>query len=505
MKKILSVLLVLCMLALVAISFSACGKVDEKKATKDPGGVLTTAFDTALSSFFSDGTDLKKIQEKASEKGSYHLILASDNLGDGKLYEIDETLYIDRKGEAFVSESKVTSAGTVYRASIWGDKESLALKSESLFGNKDTLYINFNSFLKNFEESDLRAALGVDEETTQYILEIAAHLVQVLDGTDPIIPVDHRKDLMDDLYEILGQTIAEKDIAIGDGKKADHIILSYTIDNDTIAALFDFCADVIRDYELPGDEDIEEYVAMTDELVDALNASGKLEIACAFYINARSGAMAQTDVEITFTPTATTSAYTTDVEDESDVVDLAFTMIFGEDRLTLEGTLDADGSSYQITAEATKKTKSGKTTYTFVADAQRGNVRIDLLEMTCNFDEKKGAIEMTGFVAVDEYDRMTIDMAATCETSKTEYVLSLESLLIRNGKEDVFDFKKSRNNEVSLTVSVIENLPERDVDAEDIMDMTTADWSQLISDMEKSDIGKLLGSMQELPEDEEMG
>ncbi len=492
MKKILSVLLVLCMLLSSCLVFSACGKVTEKKAAKDPFEIIATAWDTSLSSFFSDTKEIGEIDKEAGKMGSYQLILASDELDNGKLYEIDETLYMDHKGGALVSETKLTVAGTSYRASIWGDRESLALKSEAILGSKDTLMINFKQFLEKFEDSELKTALNLDEETTAQLLKSVEYLTKCFDEKNPPIPEEDVEKLTDDLCKILNQKIVEKEIAVGDEKKSKHIVISYSLDNDGWAELIDFYIGMIADYDIPVGDSVTEPEETLTEFLRKLNEDGTLNISCDFAIHAKSGALSQMDVDMSFRPKTTADGE----ETAENRVDIALSLAFTEDLLTLTGTFEAAGEEYKVEAEIEKTVKSDKTTYTFTAEAKTGNVRIDLLDATYTYDVKDGEIELEGFLALNEDDRATFDLKATCEViKKKSYTVTVDTFKLSSNGENLLDFKKSRNNELSFSVSVIDELPERDEDAMDIVDMDQKDIEKLLTDMENSSLSQLIGGL----------
>ncbi len=502
MKKILPMLLVLSMLVAGCLLLSSCSGVTEAKAEKDPVDAIGSAMDNAFTSFFEEEKDLAAINKKAADKGSLNIVLATDMLPDGKLYELNETLYLDLKGSNVVSETKLTIAGTSYRASIFGNKESLALKSESILGTKDTFKITFDRFLAEFKDSDLAKSLNLDAETADEILKIAETITKAFDEKDPIIPKKDMEKLTKEMLEILKQEIKSETLTV-DGKEVTCVVMTYSINNENFAELVEFYLQLLKDYDLLSmfgevemDMEIDE---MLGTIVDDLNETAELDMSLALYINGKTGGLVQANLDINIEPIADPDL---PAEYASDPVEISLALTVSEKKMVLEGDIYADGEEAQLTVEIAKAKKDDKISYTFTAGMRQGNVHIDFLDATYAYDKKTGDITFDGFIAVDQSDRISFELKGLCEIKDDSYTISLKSFAVMNGKEELFNFKTDRNNELSVTVSAVKEIPAVSEDAIDIMDMDEKAWSEFVENIQKSELGQLIigGGNQATPE-----
>ena len=96
MKKLLSVLLILAMLATSLLSFASCGggKINEKKAQENPNEALQNALEANKIGFFADPTGAKAVIDKAlNTEGSVGIAFESDTLlMEGMIKKIELSL-----------------------------------------------------------------------------------------------------------------------------------------------------------------------------------------------------------------------------------------------------------------------------------------------------------------------------------------------------------------------------------------------------------------------------
>ncbi len=476
MKKILSLVLVLAMLASSCMLLASCAKVSEKKAAADPFGVIANAFEISLSDFFTETKKVNDVIGKASKKGACNLVVATDLLDDGKLLQLDETLYIDTKKSAAVSESKITSGGKTYRYTVWADKEGLAVQSESLFGIKDTLSLNFDRFIEEFDKSALNKMLGLSSSLTQMLTDTVKTVSSSFDEKAPLIPEEEAEEMVQKIYEILNQKITAEKIAIGDAKEADHIVISYTLTPECILEFCELAIDMADKHEISlGNYDaqkLEESLAAAKKMLQNV---GDLELNMIFYIQAKSGALSQMDLELNYRPA--------DKKMENTSADVS--VIFSEDQLSVVGNVYEGKEKYELDAAMTKATKGDKTTYEINAEATAGNVHIDLLNATYVYNKKSGNMEIDGKLSLNRADSITFDLDANLNIEKKSFTFSVESLNLRDSDEELLDFKKDRNNELSLTLKTIDELPALDEDAKDIMDVSREEWTNILDHMSK--------------------
>ena len=473
MKKILSAILVLCTLASVCLSLSACSGVSAKKVEKDPVGTISEAFGNALSAFFGDDAGARKTLEKARKKGSVDITLASNDLMGGDLSEINEVLYVDEKNNAFVSDTKVVYDGHRYKATVWGDKEGLIFKSASVLGSDDALKLNFDSFIKHFSESALfdylHTNLGVADEDTEDVVCIVEQLRGLMQGNVGALTEKETKQLTKQLAEIFGQDVTTEDVENENGKTTKNIVVRYKVNNKRISDAY-----VLLEKAFVGEKSVVEEIALSYEV------EADVYIRINAKTNTVSSVKVRADIETPINP----------ITWESKTVQTDLTLAFSEKQMNLTGKVKVDNVLYSVDAGIEKKQSGNKITYDAHAFVKTGNVRMDILELSCVYNKKTGDLTIGGSIALDETNSIDVAVTATYTATKTEVVFELGTVKVKGGEKTLFAF--TEDDELRMVIKPLDEIPAPDGDAVDVMTLDKDELEEVFDGIGKSDVTALI-------------
>lgn len=475
MKKILSATLVLCMLATACLSLVACNKVSKRDIKKDPVGTISEAFENALSQFFGDDAGAEKTLEKAFEKGSVNITLASGTLMGGELTEINETLYVNEKNGAFVSDTKLVYDGHRYKATLWGDKTGLTFQSASILGSDDALRLDFDTFIKYFSESSLfdylYKYLGFTEDDAAATVSAVERLRGLIDEKKATVSEKDMEKLIQKLADVFSQKVDDEKIEDENGKEVKSIVVTYKVDNERIAEAYALIMDVFAESE-------------TGEGVTAPVLEYDLEADVFIHINAKTNTLSSMKVRADMTPVSPE----TGVRGETIMAEgeLSFTA----EKIQLTGKAKIGKTLYTLDAGVDKQTSGHKVTYDAWASIKTGNVRLDVLEATCTYHKKTGDLTLQGTVALNEADSITFSASANYTAGKTEVVFDLGTVQITESGEEIFSF--GEEDTLRVVIKPLDEIPTPDGDGVDIVAMDEAEVADLFRGLAESDIARLV-------------
>ena len=102
MKKVLSFIMILSLLAASCLLFTSCDKTGVKDFEKNAASSLEDAYANATEDFFVLDRSLGTVVKKVSKCGSLGILFESDILDP--VAKIGETVYIDAENGKYVSE-----------------------------------------------------------------------------------------------------------------------------------------------------------------------------------------------------------------------------------------------------------------------------------------------------------------------------------------------------------------------------------------------------------------
>ena len=139
MKKILSFILVACMILSSSVLLTSCNSgVKLKDIEENSVEVLSNVYENTGKKFYGEGLPLGEILTKASKGGSISILFESDTLM-GDITSISETLYMNGDKKEFVSDTVVKYGEENLSGRIFVDKNGLILNSQAILGSDKSL------------------------------------------------------------------------------------------------------------------------------------------------------------------------------------------------------------------------------------------------------------------------------------------------------------------------------------------------------------------------------
>lgn len=471
MKKILSITLALCLILSALVSFSSCGsKVSAKDVEKNPQKTLDEAFSNTSDKYFPDDAGIEKVLEKALKLGSVTLSFeAEELLGDGV---ISETIYMDAENRKYVSDTAASIMGMDLAARIFLDSKGIAVSGESILGSDVTLLVNLATLASDFADSDLATMLDIelpDEEA------FANAMAAINDGWAKAFekPGKDTRDFINECYKKLNMQTKTEEVAISDGKTAKCVVVTYTVNNNTMKELCKYIiAETITDAELKTE---------VEEMYAEILASLDMDLTCQICIAQKTNEVVKEVIN-------------GEIEAEGQKVTANVTVVYNEKdiRADLKVTLPEE-DAVEATLVLGREEKDGVVTYTLSADGKMGSVSVDLLNATYSFTKSSGDIVLKLDVLSDENTRAEVELNGNLKVTDKSAKLEFTSL---KAEGETLNFK------LTVAFDVLDKIPELPSDAKDITALTMEELAQIMTDFQESPIGQMIfGSA--MPDDPE--
>ncbi len=495
MKKILSAVLILCMLASSCLLLTSCGEKNGKDADVGMVETLSAAFKNTLLAFFGDDAGTGGILKSAGQKGAVNIQLKSDTLMGGDLTEIDETLYMDEKNSAYVLDTKLVYDGHKYKATLWADKNGLTFEGASILGSDDVLSLDFDSFVKYFSESalfdHLYADFGVSDEDAARIVNAVEQLRGVIDESQTVMSEGEIDKLAKKIGSVFHQVIDMEQIEDENGDEINVLTLTYKVDNEKIAAARRLVLEATLDKgQTDGTDTPEALRTALEEEISAFDAMLNVEADVFIYIDLRNGTISEMRLRTDIEP------LTDALEELTDTLQLDLTWCFGADEISLSGKGKMGNTRYTLDAGVVKEQTGSRVNYSAWAYVKNGNVRIDILDASCAYNKKSGVLTLEGVLALNEYESVEFDAEATYKANKNEVVFELIAANITAANESVLAF--GEEDTFRITIQPTKEIPRVETDATDIVRMDEDEVKDLFESISGSVIGKkILGILAE--------
>ncbi len=481
MKKILSSLLLLTMLVMGALLLTSCDEMTEKKMEKDPVTALDDAEKNTIDAFFGDEAGASAVLDKAADKGSLNLTFTSLAADAEGLSKISETIFWDSKTSAAVSDTLVSIAGQDLSARIFLDKNGMVFGSESILGNTDSLAINIDTVIAKLKGSYIADQLEMEDEVVTELIGLMESLKESLNATAEENKAE-MKEWSEKIYAILNQTITTEKV-----EKDKFIVVTYTLDNDSIHRLIDLLLSEIKaDGSIPA-EDMAELETTIDQSIDPMLEQYVIDLTYKQYIAGKNNTIAKETVSATVIDHASFAEGT----GQPNTYKADVTCTYSDKQIAV--SLDGEIAGKAITGTFTiDKTKEGdKTTYAFKLSGGYANVDVDILKGTYTYDKATGDIIIDADLIKDESD--TVKLSAKANYTVSADAVTFKLLSVGFG-ENRFG-TDTHWSELSLTIRAVDAIPQKPADAKDIMNLTGNEWEKVISDIQQSPIGQMLGAI----------
>ncbi len=482
MKKILSALLILTLLVVGALLFTSCDEMSEKKMKKDPMTALNEAENNTMSAFFSDEAGAGKVLNKAQKKGSFNITFTTKELFGGDLTKLSETVFVDSKNNAFVSDTFITLCGEDLAARIFVDQSGFALSSDAIFGNADTLVLNFDSMTEKLKGSALADIMEMTDEDVDALIKGLDSMKEALNAK-PTDSVKDMKEWYDKLAKLTKETITTETVEDEDGKKTEYIVVSHTINNDVIEELIDLVLEEIKADGTMSAEDIAEMETSIDALLVQVLGTIELDLTEKTYIVPKNNTIAK----ITCTGTGKLTASNLIPEADSANMELDLSCTFSDNQIAAILDIDMADQTIKASFVIDKEQKDDKTTYTFALAGGTKTVTVDILTGSYVYDKAAEEITVEAEIMQDESTSMTLTAKASYKVTKNEIFAKVLSV---SAGDETFEF--GTDNELSLTIKAEDSIPERPADAKDMMDLSSAELEELGQKVESSRLAKVI-------------
>lgn len=489
MKKVLSFLLVLCMLASCCMAFTSCDGIDAKAVEKDPQTALDDATSNRMEEFLSDDAGMGKIIYEALKSGSLALDFEGGKDIWGKDIGINETLYFNQKKDKYVSDTTVKWDEESISARIFVDKNGIAFNSESILGNKDTLLINFSTLAEQFKNSALKDMMEIsasDMAEVQKALDLLKEEYAKLFSEDSRKEAEEKfKELINEIYALLEQTVSEEKLEKGD-TTLDCVTLTYNITNNTVKELLKKLKTEIEAV-VQDQESIVTVRHTLDEAIQSIDDTVDINMTLKVYLNKKNTMLEQISFNGTvILPQESMIGSAASLDKLSFNLDLTF----DDNEITLTGDAKFGETKLNVNASLVKEIKDKKVSYKLTVNAGDGKgATVNFVNAEYIYDKRTGDLQISADIYGEGSERTKISLAGSIEVTKSVAKLTFNKLQYSNGNdENTYQFKLS----VTFTKSAV--MPEIPENAKDIVTMTELEWDALGEDIsENSILGKLLG------------
>lgn len=482
MKRILSLILVLCMLLTSCVFFSACSKkgTSEKSLKKDTQEAIGNAIDKSLSAFFTDDAGIEDIIDGALNKGSLAISLESETLktfsGLG-LEKITETLYFNQKNKKMVSDTAVTIDGEKASVRIWADKSGIVLQSKDLFGNNNAFALKMDTFASKFADSDLVDLLDlyIDDNMQETMDLLTKSYKQAFEASEK----DTAKNL-NNLLATLEPVYDEAKMVDALEKEINCATVTYSFTNSTFKAFIQKAIEIadMKDTDMAD---------MYDETVEYVTGNFTMNFTVTVGINKKNSQLVAIEIGGNM-KSKTDTSYKLPVEGA---------IRFSDEKITVEGTAKMPEYDYEqgkvvdvaytVSLDLTKESTKEEVIYKLSAKMKAAGVSTKFGDITYTYNKKSGDFTLKvkpgealqGMLNSDN----NITVKGNIQSDKKTATITIKSVAAGS----VFELE----GKLSLVFTKEAEMPAMPSDAKDIVTLKEEDLEQIMEDMEDAPFASL--------------
>lgn len=490
MKKILSLVLVACMLFSSLVLLSSCGKaISVKDFEENPTEALAEVMSN--SPMLADELGIGEIIAASGNGGSVSIVFESDTLM-GDITSISETIYMNGKDKQFVSDTAVKYAGQDLAARIFVDKSGLIINSESLLGSNKSVEINLAKLAEKFTSSTMAEMFGMPDEAKAEVEQVLTTVKDVYEKYFTMFDDVQAKnaELATSMLEALEPTFTEATVSV-DGKDYKCIVVSYTLNNKTIEAFMDAymdfymetMGDMFEGFEALAGADIDEAMAdmktQIDEAMAEMNEAVDIDLKLNINIDVKTAMVKSTTLKGKVVNKSVD-------EGEDDTVNVDCEIINTDDKMSANIAMTHGEESVNINAAITKTVKDGTDTYNATASYKLVEDGVTeekkVADITYSYTRDSGAFKLEGTIGPED-DSVEFGLEGTMKVEKDSFALKITSVTA-----DAVTVKF----DLSITFNKNAEIPARPTDAVDVVDMTQGNWVDLITEIQNGPLGALL-------------
>ncbi len=516
MKKLLSLLLVLCMLFTGCILFASCGNdgndgddntestddgnVDVGDMTDNAAGVIANGTSKSFANFF-DIAGIGETADKAMQNGSVTFaidgLFAALGLSD-EIPALSATQYVDTETHKLAYEFVIDNN---MKMTLWADKNGVTISgNEALLGSNKSFKLDIANLKNDLQNSEFAAMLEDMPEMLAKLEETLMTLwATVFDATETTVP--NNEAIVAWTKNVIGKfnpVVTEETV-----NGTEVVTLTYTFSNETIAAawkesingcpediwtsLVDMFKDAIPD---AADLDLtkETVLAQMDGMIAQMNEAVEIDLTVSVSVAKEGGALVATVAKGKVAPKA--------IGGEANV-DLSVAL--SESEITLSVTVDVkvgeETAKAVGTLALTKTEKDGKNIISIDADAtyKQGSMEMkleDVLQGEISYEKNTGNYAVSATINAGDITGINVKLEGTAK--------------VQDGKATVTVDKVGYMN-ISLTdlgLSVVfdsnANVPAIPADAQNLLSMTMEQLMELAEELEAAPVIDVLEKIEDL-------
>lgn len=454
MKKLLSLILVISMFVSSCILFTGCDKVKLKDIESKPYETITVATQKTFSQFFTDDAKISKTIKQAMYKGATTVSFESKALlEDIGIKKISDTVYTDISNKKTAHDIFVNYYDENLSARLFADKNGIIINSEDILNNKNAYGIYPETLASKFKTSVFASTLfeGQNLDEIEDVLEQFRDVYKEAFENDE----ENEKEEFIKLTGLLKQEFAEEEI-----DKNDYIVIKYTINNQTIKAVFD-------EYK----NDLIESTSDINNVINDLDESADIDLTVKSYLNKKTALYEKTVISGSLT--------------QNDIkCDINCNITYGADKITFDFKAEADGDEATITATLSKETTDASVKYALDLTIGENGVSKEFKPFTYTYTKANGdfVIDIDLRKVVDDEEAL-ITVSGTLKTSATDAEITVKSVKY-NDTTISFD--------LTCKFEPNKSMPETPSEAKDIVNLTEDDLVSIMEGIQNSKLGKAI-------------
>ena len=455
MKKILSLILVLAMTLSLSLVFTSCFGGDELSVD----GVKENVKDTIISA--TEKTNDYFLGDDEALSGILN-VPASDINGaqiyfDGKTFGLPAlTLTAAGTEDKSSMELLIGMGDQNYTANVYQNSTGIALFGPSLFGVQSALLVDPENFMDDFFSSDLAKMLGISEDMFD-----APEMNSTVSSLLPLLAEFDFAGIIEKIQNSVTPAVSAIDY---NGTAC--ILITYTINNETIKSVIDIIATEIS-------QKLTDYADMINQAVTELKT--QLDSTATFTASFNIAVKAADSI-------VAYDSFNLDVTVSGEAVSLDITTTYAENEIKTVADVTADGKTATGTLTLAQKIADGKSTYTCTLTATAEGKTETVATASFEYTANNGAYVFT--FAVPMQQSLTVN--GTLANTENDVTFAISSI-----KYGVYAF------DVTASIKLLKNAEVKEMPegAKNITEITEAEWAEIMGEFTESPLFAIISEM----------
>ncbi len=467
MKKILSLVLVLCMVLTSTFLLSSCAKVKAGELEDDANTTLNDALLKTYTAFFGDDMGALDIIKGYSEKGSLTVAAGGELLGGGS---ISATIYNSKGSNDAVLDADFDVQGIEGSLRLLATKNAIGLYFPALLGSEDTVAIIYDSVINNLKNSGLVDIFGLTEEQIDEIVNIAKEAKEAMQE-DKAKYEKEFNELINEVYKLFDQNVTTEKVDVN-GESVKCVVFTITLNNANLKLAVNKVIEKLIAPHIDAEMKAEIEASVNDAFTE-LDAETDILLKQQLAINTKTDTVAKYSVNLSVT------------EKESNETDSLSTYIaIGENEI--KGAFTASGTGIEYASgdySLTKSTSGDEVKYSFVLNGKTESVTVKLLDLTQTYNKKSGDFAINASVFKSALSTAKLELKGNAKATKDTLTVAINSVKAEGQELPL---------ELTFTLKSLSEIPSMPENAVDIVGLTAEELQTLISKATETELGQLI-------------